>query len=140
MSVTIDINNKPCERLSRCIFRPWLLRTYNLWDFTRAFEMVTISSLSSREKLQFEFIKAIMESDTLPNGWDTYKYYALDYSYYQSKTHCLRRFSRKVVYEFISAKLLNIVALYVGTDDDLTKISETEQKKTHDKREDHATR
>ena len=76
----------------------------------------------------------------MPNGWDTHKYYPLDSEYYQSKTHCLRRFSRKVVCELISAKLLNRADLYIGNDVDLTKISEVEQKKTHDKREDYATR
>ena len=129
MSVTLVLNNKPCERLSRYVFRPWLLRTYNLWDFTSAFEMVTISFLSSSDKLQFDFIKSIMESDTLPNGWDTYKHYPLYAEYYQSKTHCLRRFSRKVVCELISDKLPNRAELYIGNDDDLKNISEVEQKK-----------
>ena len=86
MTVTLDINNKPCERLSRYIWRPWFLRAYNIWDFTREFDMVTISSLSSSGELQFDIIKAIMEADTLPNGWDTYKYYTLDDIYYQSQT------------------------------------------------------
>ena len=97
--------------------------------------MVTISSLSISDKFQFDFIKNISKSDTLPNDWDAYKYYPFDAEYHQSKTHFLHKFSRKLVCELICDKLPNMVDLYIGNDDDLQNITEVEQVKIHAKRE-----
>ena len=45
-----------------------------------------------------------------------------------------------MVCEIICSKLYNRVELYIGNDDDHKKISEVEQKRTHAKHEEYATK